>query len=326
MQSCADRSRAPIPRAHAGRPISRSTVGWLTRAALSVVMLTAISCNDLPPAPDADIRPLASMAPAEFALDPDGDGWNRFEADVAVRTEGSTSPLMPQDAARVISYRVTKHRAANGIWLTDIEMNKYLSRFESSGSATAPPSVGRIEGVSRTTKPTFYDISGRRMILQSPEVIRPSIPEGAAVAPAKDHADLKQLSSRETNTVLIPGDTSRSWIAQYIVTPTIGATLRGSLEQSASKVERGQGRTRFIQSHNDRSVEISIDDATGAIMEVRALEGGNTRAVVTRDWAQTKNGTMVIRSERAAQYPAKAGAPSSVVTTFFRNIRLVEGS
>lgn len=129
MLRCTDRAWAPSMNQ---RPVSRNV------AILFVVVLATIGCNDLPPAPDADVRPFASVAPAGLALDPDSDGWNRFEADLAVLIDGPSGPLMPRDASRGLSYRVVKRRDANGVWLTDIEMKAYRPRVGGAESATAP--------------------------------------------------------------------------------------------------------------------------------------------------------------------------------------------
>lgn len=163
------------------------------------------------------------------------------------------------------------------------------------------------------------------MAPQRPDLVLPPVPAGDVVPRREGRRDLNPLSGREANPALAPEDTSRSWIAQYIVTPEIGAQLRGSLERNASRVEHGQGRTRFVQDRNGRSVEISVDDATGAIMEIRAVEGGQTRGVTERDWTRTENGTLVLQSERVTQYPQRADGPALVITTIYQNIRLMEG-
>lgn len=263
------------------------------------------------------------MAPLGLALDPDEDRWSRFEVDVSVLIDGASSPLMPKNASRGMNYHVVKRRDAKGIWLTDIELGEYRPRIAGRVPTTAPPAVGRIEGLSRNTAPQFFDVAGRKMTLPQLDLAERT-PKAGAYPRTETRVELSSLAAPGARPAYIPPDTSRSWLAQYVVTPKMAAQLRSMLERDAERVERAQGRTRFVRSQNGQSSEVTIDDATGAIVELRAMDGDKPRLVTERDWVRDQNGILLLGSERMTQYPEHGGAPALVVTTTYRNIRLLE--
>lgn len=292
------------------------SVRWLMVLPLGVVLACADS-----PVPTGSAVPVA-RASGHTIADPDSDDWNTFDADVVVTFEMSLGGNSTRQSG-ALAYHLRRTKSRDGHWETDLLLADYAPRELNPVGYAAPnppKRVARVIAGRGDGAPRLLDADGVEIQPAAPTFEEPKPLPGYAIRPV---APLPTLPApRPPSGRRIAADTSRAWADHFFVTPAATARLRGRLEAGGERAPHGVGKSRYAQRRGAMEVEIIMDDATGRIIESRAIEHGRVRSTTELAYTEVEDGVAVLRSERISNFPPDAGESPRVMVVNYVNIRL----
>ena len=311
----------------AGKAVPERTAGVLRHrraAALvgSLLLSLLTSCQD-GMAGAGGITAISQPASGNLVGDPDATNWNAFDMDVVMRF----TMVMSADSSEHpggLAFHVHKRRDPDGRWLSDIALadDAPIVNGPAERDPNAVPHIGRVNGISRTTMPTFVNTAGMevpsRTITFEPPRKGPGWHPRKRPAPPETHRPMPPTRGR------VHADTTREWLDRFILTPQGAHRLRKRLEASGMAAQMSGGRSRFAQRRGDADVEIIVDDHSGRMLETRISRRGELHTRVELDYAEAQAGIWILRSERISHYRNGAQQSPRTMVVSYSNVRLTE--
>jgi hypothetical protein len=254
--------------------------------------------------PASGITSLASLS--EQRDDPEID---RYDADITIVTETDNTRRFHVPAGHGARVHLARFRDDGGNWWTSIEM-------PSRGNPRRPRArtarvVTRVEmrdggGLVRT-----WYANGEFAGENTPSRPPGEVPGGG---------ELGKLAARAKD-MPAPALGALSFDA-LVVTPGSAARLRARLEKVARTLASADARShRLLVEKGDKSLELVLDAATGAVTEEITRARGNVVQHATHEYKRGPQG-LLVRSRTRLHRGAAEGRGPIAIETIFENTRV----